>query len=245
MSWEQISTAITFYFFYTESKVGKTGLTVTVDVYRAGAEIVTAAVATEVGDGFYKYELASGSVTVEGEYVAVAKTTTTTVDQQHIPALWIVGRAGVENLDATVSSRASQTSLDTLDDYVDTEMASVLAAVDTEVAAIKTKTDNLPAAPAATGDIPSAASIADAVWDEATAGHVAAGSTGEALTAVDADSSGVTTLLARLTATRAGLMDNLDAAITTRLATAGYTAPDNASITSILAAVDTEIRGGR
>lgn len=46
------------------------------------------------------------------------------------------------NLDATVSSRASQTSLDTLDDYVDTE-----------VAAIKAKTDNLPADPADASDI--------------------------------------------------------------------------------------------
>lgn len=35
--------------------------------------------------------------------------------------------------------------------------------VDTEVAAIKAKTDNLPASPAATGDIPSASSIASAV----------------------------------------------------------------------------------
>lgn len=51
--------------------------------------------------------------------------------------------------------------------------------IDTEVAAIKAKTDNLPASPAATGDIPSAASIADAVWDEATTGHVSAGTFGE------------------------------------------------------------------
>lgn len=41
---------------------------------------------------------------------------------------------GLTNLDATVSSRASQTSVDTIDDFVDTE-----------VAAIKAKTDNLPA----------------------------------------------------------------------------------------------------
>lgn len=59
-------------------------------------------------------------------------------------------------LDATVSSRASQTSVDTLDDYVDTEMAAVLAAVDTEVAAIKAKTDNLPADPADASDIAAA-----------------------------------------------------------------------------------------
>lgn len=40
--------------------------------------------------------------------------------------------AGLSRLDATVSSRASQTSLDTVDDFIDTE-----------VAAIKTKTDQL------------------------------------------------------------------------------------------------------
>lgn len=56
------------------------------------------------------------------------------------------------NLDVAVSTRASQTSLDTLDDFVDTE-----------VAAIKAKTDNLPAAPAAVGDIPTATQNADAM----------------------------------------------------------------------------------
>lgn len=52
------------------------------------------------------------------------------------------------NLDAAVSSRASQSSLDTVDDFLDTEVAAILAAVDTEVAAIKAKTDNLPSDPA-------------------------------------------------------------------------------------------------
>lgn len=47
-------------------------------------------------------------------------------------------RAGLlDNLDAAISTRASQTSLDTVDDYIDTEMA-----------AIKAKTDNLPTDPA-------------------------------------------------------------------------------------------------
>lgn len=52
-----------------------------------------------------------------------------------LPGAYGAGTAGKivgDNLDATISSRASQTSLDTLDDYVDTE-----------VAAIKTKTDQL------------------------------------------------------------------------------------------------------
>lgn len=77
------------------------------------------------------------------------------------------------------------------------------------------------------------------------------------------DTSGVTSLLSRLTATRAGYLDNLspgavptaagiasavrtelstelgrlDAAVTTRLATAGYTAPANSTIASIAAAI--------
>ncbi len=42
-------------------------------------------------------------------------------------------------------------------------LSTIAGYLDTEIAAIKAKTDNLPAAPAATGDIPSAASIAAAV----------------------------------------------------------------------------------
>lgn len=90
-----------------------------------------------------------------------------------LPGAYGAGTAGKiigDNINATISSRASQTSVDTVDDFLDTE-----------IAAIKAKTDNLPAAPAATGDIPSAATIADAVWDEALSGHTTAGSAGKAL----------------------------------------------------------------
>jgi hypothetical protein len=51
-----------------------------------------------------------------------------------------------------------------VDDLIDTE----LAAVKTDTAAIKLKTDNIPAAPAATGDIPSAATVASATRTELT-----------------------------------------------------------------------------
>lgn len=60
-------------------------------------------------------------------------------------ALVTSGSAGkllVDNLNATVSSRASQTSVDTVDDFLDTE-----------IAAIKAKTDNLPTDPADASDI--------------------------------------------------------------------------------------------
>ena len=46
---------------------------------------------------------------------------------------------------------ATSAALDEVDNFIDTEVAAILAAVDTEVAAIKAKTDNLPASPAAVG----------------------------------------------------------------------------------------------
>lgn len=86
-----------------------------------------------------------------------------------------------------LTSANLDTQLTAIDDYLDTEVAAILAAVDTEIAAIKAKTDNLPAAPAATGDIPSAATVAGAVWDLSTTGHTTAGTFGEQVkTDVDA-----------------------------------------------------------
>jgi hypothetical protein len=86
-------------------------------------------------------------------------------------------------IDAAISTRASQTSLDTLDDFVDTE-----------VNAIKLKTDNLPSDPADQSALellidalPTAAENASSVWASAT----------RTLTAIS-DSSGITTLLSRI-----------------------------------------------
>jgi hypothetical protein len=101
---ENINNAVAFYAFYVAAKVGKAGLAdVTVDVWRVTAagtatEVVTGAAAAEVGDGLYRYQLAAGSVTTEGEYVCVFKTADATVDQQHIPSLWVVNKAGLEGL---------------------------------------------------------------------------------------------------------------------------------------------------
>lgn len=98
--------ALTFYAFYVASKVGKTGLTVTVDVYEqtTGTPIVSGGSATEIGGGLYYYTLASGSVDASGAYIAVFKTADSSVDQQHIPALWVTDTE-LLNLDAAVSSR--------------------------------------------------------------------------------------------------------------------------------------------
>jgi hypothetical protein len=69
-----------------------------------------------------------------------------------------IGLAG-----AGLTVLATQASVNTIDDFLDTEVAVILAAVDTEVAAIKAKTDTIPVSPAAVGDIPTAAQNATAV----------------------------------------------------------------------------------
>jgi hypothetical protein len=146
---EQVSTSVKFLAFYTANKQGKTGLTVTVDIYNpSGTQIVTAGSATALGGGLYSYTLSSNNSS-EGEYAAIFKTTDSTVDAQHIPSLWILGRAGVENLDAATSTRLPS--------------SSYTAPANSDITAIKSKTDNLPASPAAVSDIPTTAQISAAV----------------------------------------------------------------------------------
>lgn len=65
-----------------------------------------------------------------------------------------------------------------------------LSSVASNVTAIKAKTDNLPATPASSSDIPSAATIADAVWDELRAGHTTSGSFGQGIASVQGNVTG-------------------------------------------------------
>lgn len=104
---EQQGNALPFLFFFTEAKLGKTGLTVAVDVFEDAVSILTSQPATEVGKGLYYYELPSVNVNANALYSAVAVTATTSVDLQEVPALWIVGRDWVNNVDETISSRAT------------------------------------------------------------------------------------------------------------------------------------------
>jgi len=158
-------------------------------------------------------------------------------------AVWDEARSGHANsgsfgeaLDAQVSTRLATAGYTAPDN-------SGIASILVDTAAIL----------ADTTDIATAGAIADAVWDEARAGHVGAGSFGEVLDAK------VTTRLAAADyaaapsagsvadavwdearsghATSGSFGEALDVQVSTRLATAGYTAPDNAGIAAIL--VDT------
>lgn len=124
------------------------------------------------------YALSAAGVDAVWDEVTTGHTTTSSY-----------GKLLTDNINATVSSRASQTSVDTIDDFVDTE-----------VAAIKAKTDQLTFTTAnqvdattitnsdKTGYALSAAGI-DAIWDEAQSGHITAGTFGRYL---DAQVSAVT-----------------------------------------------------
>lgn len=80
---------------FTCAKIGKTGLTVTVDVDRytisdgTRTALVTAGATTEGRRGLYHYRLASADLSLY-QYIATFITTNATVDQQEIPALGLV-----------------------------------------------------------------------------------------------------------------------------------------------------------
>jgi len=136
---EQVSTSVKFLAFFTASKTGKTGLTVTIDIYDpSGSQIVTAGSATAIGGGLYSYTLSTNN-SAEGEYAAIFKTTDATVDSQHIPSLWVLGRAGVENLDAATSTRLASSG------YTAPSAAPTVAQIRTEMDTNSTKLANLDA----------------------------------------------------------------------------------------------------
>jgi hypothetical protein len=261
---EQVSNSVKFLAFFTASKQGKTGLTVTVDIYGpSGTQIVTGGSATALGGGLYSYLLSTNN-SAAGEYAAIFKTADTTVDAQHIPSLWVLGRAGVENLDAATSTRLAS--------------SGYTAPANSDISAIKAKTDNLPASPAATGDIPASdiAAIkaatdnlpsdpADQSLVEAAIFGLTIPSVVQIRTEMDSNSAKLAnldaTISSRSTLTTGDLpsvpsaasvasavrtelteLSNLDASVSSRLASAAYTAPTSApTAAAVASAVRTEL----
>ena len=107
---EHANTEIIWYAHFTEAGEGKTGLSPTITVYKddGGTPEVNAASMTELADGLYTYKQTPSG---EGFRVAVAKTTSADVDQKHVPAAMLIGKAGVEHLDESIGSRAAETTL--------------------------------------------------------------------------------------------------------------------------------------
>ena len=253
MPLEQLSNNLDFFSFYVASKQAVTGLTVSVDVWKhltstnASSQIVTAGSATEVGGGLYRYQLSSASVTGEGEYICIFKTTSTTPDQQHIPSIWCVQKAGSEYLDAAVTTRASAT------DYTSTR-AGYLDRLDATISS-RQASGNVTVAGYASGQDP-----ATLVWAASTRTlsgfgfSVTVGTnndkTGYALAVTPPTAQQIwdTLTSALTTAGSVGkrIADNLDAAVSSRLPTSSYTAPSSitslqADVTSIKSTVTTNL----
>jgi hypothetical protein len=236
---EQVSTSVKFLAFFTASKTGKTGLTVTIDIYNpSGTQIVTAGSATALGGGLYSYTLTSNN-SAEGEYAAIFKTADSTVDSQHIPSLWVLGRAGVENLDATTSSRLAS--------------SGYTAPANSDISAIKSKTDNLPSDPADQSlvesaisalSIPTAVQIRTEMDSNSTklANLDATISSRSTLTTGDLPSVPSAASVATAVRTELTEISNLDASISSRLASSAYTAPTSApTAAAVASAVRTEL----
>ena len=226
---EQVSTSVKFLAFFTASKQGKTGLTVTVDIYNpSGTQIVTAGSATALGGGLYSYTLSTDNSS-EGEYAAIFKTTDSTVDSQHIPSLWVLGRAGVENLDAATSTRLPSSSY---------AAAPSVTAIRTEMDSNSTKLANLDATISsrladadytAPTSAPTAASVASAVRTELTELSNLDASVSSRLAAVDytaPTSAPSASTVASAVRTELGTeLGRIDQNISSRLASADYTTP--------------------
>ena len=125
-----------------------TGATVTAVIAKDGAaQGAAGGTTTERGGGQYEFALAQADTnannfgllfTATGAIPVSISIVATAADPTDAAGF------GLSRLDAAVTTRASQTSLDTVDDFLDTE-----------IAAIKAKTDNLPADPADASDIAS------------------------------------------------------------------------------------------
>lgn len=101
--------------------------------------------------------------------------------------------------------------------------------LDLLIDAIKASTDNLPASPAAVSDIPTTAQIEAALINEGDGQQLIDAILQVINSSLDLPALELTAIGQAVRTELATELGRIDAAITTRLAAAGYTAPDNAS----------------
>ena len=140
---EQAGVEIIWYAHFTQNGVAKTGLSPIIDIWKDdnATPEVNGATMTELGGGLYYYKQTPSG---EGFRVAVADAGTTDVDQAHVPAVMLIGKAGVEHLDAAVSSRAADATAAKEATLTDIQGAGWSAASDT-LEKIREAVANVPA----------------------------------------------------------------------------------------------------
>jgi hypothetical protein len=131
-----MTTPIVLYGVFVASKIGKTGLSPTVNVRaveRSTGTVTTVAsgaAAFVIGDGVYGYQVATATPTTH-DYLAVFKTTDASVDAQEVQAVWppLAGAFAVElaRLDAAMSSRLAAAAYNAPLDSTATQAAAAAA----------------------------------------------------------------------------------------------------------------------
>lgn len=184
-----MTVAILFYAQFKASKVGKTGITVTVDVDSYARSdgtrtaLVTAGSATEGRDGVYFYRYATADLSLT-DLTCVFKTSDATVDDQQIAAMW--------------------------SNYSLSDSAAIAAAAPASTALINT------------------------TWTDVRAGYLDA-----AVSSRNATTPPTAVAIRTEMDANSSKLANLDVNVGSRLATSGYTAPDNVSIAAIKTRTDT------
>jgi hypothetical protein len=142
----------------------KTGLTVTAQRYQSGAAVGSAISCPEVGtSGFYSGNMAGSA----GTYQLTFRSAGANVGSGSI--VWDGTAEVASSAPSVVQIRteldSNSTKLANLDASVSSRLASAsyTAPANSDISAIKSKTDNLPASPAAVSDIPTTAQISAAV----------------------------------------------------------------------------------
>jgi hypothetical protein len=151
----------------------------------AATSIATALTANVIGNITGNLSGSVGSVTgAVGSVTGAVGSVTGNVGGNVTGSVGSVVGLTASNLDTPVSSRASATNL-AIAQATLTKLDTTFEPATGSPGEYRFSADALVRAPTGSGggSAPSAADIADAVWDEALSGHVISGSTGEALTA--------------------------------------------------------------
>jgi hypothetical protein len=176
------------------------GLTATAQAnVRTAVGLASANLDTQLStiDDFLDTEVAAVLAAVDTE-VAAIKTKTdqltfTVANQVDANALTGGGGGGLDAAGVRAAVGLASANLDTqltaIDDFIDTEIGTLVTAVAAVQTSVNTVDDlldtEIPALTAAVAALPTAAGIADAVFDEALSGHTTAGTFGKWIADVD------------------------------------------------------------
>lgn len=211
-----------------------TGLTLTTTLSKDGGAFASmGGTSTEVSSGWYKLALNTTDTATLGDLaIHVTATGADTVDFREQVMADLPGGA-VSSVTGAVGSVTGNVG-----GNVTGSVGSVVGAVASVTAGVTVTTNN-----DKTGYALSSGGV-QAIWDALTSALTTNNSIGKLLvtdvdTTISSRAASATALsTATWTSGRASNLDNLDAAVSTRLATSGYTAPSNASIAAIKAVTD-------